>query len=187
MIAVLTTLKVLTLLITLACLVMIAFRYFALRQGDCDFRLLTAKKTPFRVEKMDQATAILSATVPIRNVGRQGGTIMDCFARPYLPREQYDAAKLRAVVYDVNRVREDDYWEALIVYAGDDVKLTVKLTLSATTGNILRDLETFPDMPIDIIFQTVGRSDWEYRKGRIYLEAEELRSALYEHVSGGRA
>lgn len=174
-------------LLLLVCLYFLGYWYVCKKQGDCDFRLLSRQKTPFRVEKMDQATAILSATVPIRNVGRQGGTIMDCFARPYLPREQYDAAKLRAVVYDVNRVREDDYWEALIVYAGDDVKLTVKLTFSATTGNILRDLETFPDMPIDIIFQTVGRSDWEYRKGRIYLEAEELRSALYEHVSGGRA
>ena len=174
-------------LLLLVCLCFLGYWYVCKKQGDCDFRLLSRQKTPFRVEKMDQATAILSATVPIRNVGRQGGTIMDCFARPYLPREQYDAAKLRAVVYDVNRVREDDYWEALIVYAGDDVKLMVKLTLSATTGNILRDLETFPDMPIDIIFQTVGRSDWEYRKGRIYLEAEELRSALYEHVSGGRA
>jgi hypothetical protein len=174
-------------LLLLVCLCFLGYWYVCQKQGDCDFRLLSRQKTPFHVEKMDQATAILSATVPIRNVGRQGGTIMDCFARPYLPREQYDAAKLRAVVYDVNRVREDDYWEALIVYAGDDVKLTVKLTLSATTGNILRDLETFPDMPIDIIFQTVGRSDWEYRKGRIYLEAEELRSALYEHVSGGRA
>ncbi len=174
-------------LLLLVCLCFLGYWYVCAKQGDCDFRLLSRQKTPFRVEKLDQSTAILSASVPIRNAGRQGGTIMDCFARPYLPREQYDAAKLRAVVYDLNRVREDDYWEALIVYAGDEVKLGVKLTLTATTGNILRDLETFPDMPIDIIFQTVGRSDWEYRKGRIYLEAEELRSALYEYVSGGRA
>ena len=177
----------LTGLITLVCLALVGFWYFSLRQGDCDFKLLTAKKTSFRVEKMDQRTAILSCTVPIKNVGRQGGTIIDCFPRLYLPSEQYEAAKARGLLFDAERVREDEYWEALIVYAGKSVDVRVKLILTATTGNILRDLETFPDMPIDIIFQTVGRSDWEYRKGRIWLEADELRNALYEYVSGGRA
>ena len=184
---ILNVLMILMGIITLIGLAFVGFWLFCRKQGDCDFRLLKAKRTPFRVEKMDQMSAVLTCTVPIKNVGRQGGTIIDCFPRLYLPREQYEATKVRGLVSDVNRPREDEYWEALIVYAGKSVDLRVKLTLSATTGNILRDLETFPDMPIDIIFQTVGRSDWEYRKGRIYLEADELRNALYEYVSGGRA
>ena len=132
--------------ILLVCLGFIAYWLVAAKQGDCEFRLLKGKKTPFKVDSMDSRRAELSCTVPIKNVGRQNGTIMDAFARPYMPQEQ----------------------------------------LEAKEGGILKALEEFPDMPLDVIYQTVGRSDWAYEKGRIWLTEDELREALYEYTAGHR-
>ena len=82
--------------ILLVCLGFIAYWLVAAKQGDCEFRLLKGKKTPFKVDSMDSRRAELSCTVPIKNVGRQNGTIMDAFARPYMPQEQYDRVNVRA-------------------------------------------------------------------------------------------
>ena len=154
--------------ILLVCLGFIAYWLVAAKQGDCEFRLLKGKKTPFKVE------------------GRQNGTIMDAFARPYMPQEQYDRVNVRALLMDTARPRTDDYWEALIVERGRTVELRVQLTLEAKEGGILKALEEFPDMPLDVIYQTVGRSDWAYEKGRIWLTEDELREALYEYTAGHR-
>lgn len=179
--------KVVAAIIFLICLGFIAYWLIALKQGNCDFRVLKGKKSKFKIEFMDLRKVILFCTVPIKNEGRQNGTLMDVFARPYLPQEQYDKADVRVLLMDTKRPREDDYWEALIVEPGKSVELKVKVILTAKSGNILNDLETFPDMAMDVIFQTVGRSDWQYEKSRIHLTKEELRDALYKHTAGGRA
>ncbi len=179
--------KVLAILIALVCLGFLGYWFVAWRQGDCDFRLLRGKKSPFRVVFIDMKRVVLTCTVPVKNVGRQNGTIMDAFVRAYLPEEQYNKASVQAILYDTNRPREDNYWEALIVEPGKTVEFTLKLTLVSKSGNILRDLEEFPDMALDVIYQIVGRSDWIYEKGRIHLTAEELRDALYENRNGGNA
>ena len=36
----------------------------------------------------------------------------------------------------------------------------------------------FPDMPIDIVYQVVGRSDWHISKNRLVLTSEELEQAM---------
>lgn len=179
--------KVIAGILLLICLGFLGYWLVAKKQGNCEFRLLRAKKTDFKVDHMDLSKAVLSCTVPVKNVGRQNGTIMDAFARPYLPQEQFDKVKVRALLMDVDRPREDDYWEAYIVEVGKSVELKIQLTLIGKSGNILRDAEDFPDMAIDVIYQTVGRTDWAYEKGRIWLTAEELQTALYEKRAGGRS
>ena len=62
----------------------------------------------------------------------------------------------------------------------------IKLAIKGKSGNILRDLENFPDMPMDIIYQVVARSDYYYAKTRITLTSEDLRTALYQYTSGVR-
>lgn len=171
-------------LILLVCLGFLAYWFIAWKQGNCAFVLLKGKRSPYRVEFMDRTRAVLTCTVPIRNAGRQNGTIMDAFVRPYMPEEQYDRVDVRTILMDTARPREDDYWEALIVEPGKTVELRVKITLTAKAGSILQDLEQFPDLPMDIIYQIVGRSDWVYEKGRIHLEQDELRDALYNYKSG---
>lgn len=179
--------KCIAVIILLICLGFIAYWLIAAKQGNCDFRVLKGKKSAYKADFLDLRRAVLTCTVPVKNEGRQNGTIMDAFVRPYLPQEQYDKAEVRALLMDTKRPRDDDYWEALIVEPGKSVELQVKLIFTAKSGNILSDLETFPDMAMDIILQTVGRSDWRYEKSRIHLTKEELRNALYTHTAGGRA
>lgn len=179
--------KVIAAVILLICLGFLGYWFIAWKQGNCDFRVLRGKKSDFSVDGMDTKKVTLSCTVPIKNVGRQNGTIMDAFVRHYMPEEQYDKVAVRTLLMDTARPRTDDYWEALIVLPKEAVELKVLVELTSRSGNLLRDLEDFPDMPLDIIYQTVGRSDWTYEKGRIELTREELRNALYEKVNGGRA
>lgn len=178
--------KIAAALILLVCLAFLAYWFLAWKQGNCAFVLLKGKRTPFQVDFMDLTHAVLSCTVPIKNAGRQNGTLMDAFVRPYLPQEQYDRAGVRALLMDTARPREDDYWEALIVEPGRTVELRVKVFLTAKSGSILQALEHFPDMAMDVIWQAVGRSDWVYEKARIHLTQDELRDALYNYTSGVR-
>lgn len=179
--------KLIAAIILLLCLGFIAYWIVAAKQGNCDFHVLKGKKSSYKVDFLDLRRLVLSCTVPIKNEGRQNGTIIDAFVRPYLPQEQYDKAEVRGLLMDTKRPRDDDYWEALIVEPGKSVELKVKLLFTAKSGNILDDLEDFPDMAMDILYETVGRSDWRYEKSRIHLTKEELRNALYKHTAGGKA
>ena len=60
----------------------------------------------------------------------------------------------------------------------------IKIKLDGKSGNILRDLEDFPDMAMDVIYQVVARSDYYYDKTRIVLTSEDLQTALYQYTSG---
>lgn len=178
--------KIIAGLILLMCLGFLAYWFIAWKQGNCAFVLQKGKRSPYTVDFMDLTHAVLTCTVPIRNEGKQNGTIMDAFVRPYMPEEQYDKVSVRALLMDTARPREDDYWEALIVEPKRTVELRVKIFLTAKGGSILQDLEHFPDMAMDVIYQVVGRSDWAYEKGRIYLTQDELRDALYDYTAGVR-
>ena len=85
----------------------------------------------------------------------------------------------------INRVMMDIGSHALSIRERKKT-LLLMIRFEGKSGNILRDMESFPDMPIDIIYQVVGRSDWYYAKSRIELTAEELRQALYRHTSEAR-
>ena len=52
------------------------------------------------------------------------------------------------------------------------------MTLTSKGGNIREDLRTFPDMPVDLVYQAVSRSEWYIHKARITLKASEVRHAL---------
>ncbi len=178
--------KIIAGIVLLICLGFIAYWAAEKIQGDCLFRIIKRRREPFKVTFMDISHVELVSTLPIQNRGRQGGTLMDVFCRAYLPREQYDRARVTAALTASDAPRDDNYWESCIVPEGEQKEIMIILRLDSKSGNILRDLETFPDMPIDIIYQTVGRSDWYYAKDRVWLTAEELKNALYKHAAEGR-
>lgn len=178
-----TILEILAVIIFLICLMFVLYWILCWKQGDCEFRIYTRRLTPFVVDHMDLGSVTVKAELPIRNIGKQNGTLMDVFARTYLPQEQFNKVGVHALVMDENRQRDDDYWEALIVEKGHEVNLIIKVTLTGKSGNILRDVEGIPDIPMDIIYQAVGRSDWYYAKERIYLNSDNLRNALYEYTT----
>ena len=169
-------------IILLVCLGFIAYWAVALIKGDCRFRMIKSRMTPFKVAAMDMNSVTLSYTIPIKNTGRQLGTIMDAFVRTYLPFEQYDHARVSAHLTDKDLPRDDDYWQASIVEPGTMKTFLVTLVITGKHGNILRDLDDFPDMPMDIMYQIVGRSDYYYAKTRIILTRDELQSAVYQYT-----
>ena len=179
-------LKIIGICIFLICLGFLAYWGMALLKGDCSLRMLKGKMTPLKVEDMDRESVVLSFTIPIVNTGRQIGTIMDAFVRTYLPFEQYDKASVTATLTAADTPRDDGYWQAFIMEIRKPKVFLIKLAIKGKSGNILRDLEDFPDMPMDIIYQVVARSDYYYAKTRVTLTSEDLRTALYQYTSGVR-
>ena len=110
--------KILAVIVLLICLGFIAYWAAAVIKGDCVLKVEKTKKTPFKVVDMGPRSVTLACTIPIKNVGRQLGTIMDAFVRTYLPFEQYDEARITAHLTDNDVPRDDDYWQAYIVDPG---------------------------------------------------------------------
>lgn len=156
----------------------LAFRIFAKMQGDERIVFQTKKHTNFRLEDISFDKVHLVAEVPYKNLGKQNGTIMDCFARAYLPREQFDTVSVETWVCDVKRKRSDNYWESVIIEANKGGLVEVHLILKGLNGNIRDDAQYFPHMSVDIIAQIVGRSDWHMTKSRIVLHPDDVSRAL---------
>jgi hypothetical protein len=122
----------------------------------------------------------LFCDIPFVNKGRQLGTIMDLFPRPLLPEEHFDAIKVNAWAMDINRPRQDGYFEAIIIKPRKGGTIRVYVTLTGKTGNIREDIKGFPYMDIDIYYQIVGRTDYHIDKQRIRLTAEEVQAAMVQ-------
>lgn len=161
---------------------------FAYWQGNAEFRLETIRKKEAAENYTATDTGIRSIKLQtrrtLRNVGREQGTLMDCFGRAYLPHEYVAGARVHVLVMDVARPRTDNYWEALIVPAKRSVELQIEVTLEATEGRIADLVARMPDMDIDVIYQVVSRTDWTYDKSRLVVPGEAWRRAYL--MEGGR-
>ncbi len=157
----------------------IMFRIFCLVQGDEKVIFFAKKRTPFVLDTdPDLATITLVTEIPFRNIGKQNGTIMDCFPRVLLPQEQCDSVEVQAWLTDTAEPRHDGYWKAVIIEPGQRGSVTLYVTLRSRTGDIRSDAKDFPNVNIDIVYQMVGRSDWHIAKKRITLTKEEVQRAL---------
>ena len=87
-------------------------------QGDAVMRLLVKQRTKAVLDKVYADRIDFSLEVPFDNVGKQEGTILDAYMRIYLPQEQYSDVLLRGKVNREGYLREDDYFEAMLVPAG---------------------------------------------------------------------
>ena len=157
------------------------FRLFAWRQGDARFVIEARRRKPFELKQMTQDTAVFETEVPLHNAGRQLGTIMDFYPRTLLPREQYDKVIVHSQLANKAAERDDNYWESVIFNPGDKGMIRVTIALVSKDGNIREDLKTFPDMPIDLVYQVVSRSEWYIHKARITLKASEVQHALEQN------
>jgi hypothetical protein len=154
------------------------FRFFAWRQGDARFVIEARRRQPFELKNITQDTAVFETEVPIKNAGKQLGTIMDFYPRTLLPREQYDKVIVHSQLANKAAERDDNYWESVILNPGDTGMIRVTIALVSKTHTIREDLKTFPDMPIDLVYQVVARSDWYIHKARITLKASEVQHVL---------
>lgn len=150
--------------------------------GDVDFKFFPAERSQFVLVEKDQSRAVFSCEVPFINDGRQNGTIIDCFPRHYMPREYYDDCIVESRLTLPESNREDGYWEATIFKRGIRNKIILTVIFIAKSGSISVALQDLPDMNMDIIYQTVGRSDYMMKKDRLLVESDEIRAAFF---SGG--
>lgn len=167
-----------TLLIVIIAVLALSVWLFIIRQGDAEFYFIVDQRTEFTLTNKNQDSATFTCKVPFVNKGTQDGTIMDAYTRHLLPSEQYDAVDVYSRLTLESNQRTDGYWEAFIVpkTTGDAVIVTVKLT--ATDGNIDQALANMVDMPVEIVYQVVGRSDWYITKSRVVMTNEEIKRAL---------
>ena len=154
------------------------FRLFAWKQGDARFVIEARRRNPFESKKITQDTAVFETNVPFQNMGKQLGTIMDFYPRTLLPHEQYDKCVIHSQLANTAAERDDNYWESVIYYPGEGGTLRVTIALVSKNNTIREDLKTFPDMPIDLVYQVVSRSEWYIHKARITLKASEVQHAL---------
>ncbi|VBB06506.1 Hypothetical protein LUCI_1739 [Lucifera butyrica] len=168
----------LVVLFLLVIFLMVAVWLYIARQGDAEFAYLVKERTDFLLSEATDSTATFTCQVPFLNKGTQDGTIMDAYTRHLLPQEQYDAAEVSSRLMLERAPRNDGYWEALIVpkTTGGIVIVTVKFT--SKQGDIRRDLRDLVDMPIDLVYQVVARSEWYIAKTRMLMTAEEIQRAM---------
>lgn len=159
-------------------IIYIIYRLYAWRQGNEHLVIMAKRRTPFIVEDINFNEVILSCEVPFANRGKQYATIMDMFPRHLMPQEQFDGVHIESWLTDKHHERHDGYWEALIVKQRKSGTIKLRVVFTSKTGNIRTDLQGFPNMPIDIYHQVVGRTDYRISKTRVVLTARELQDAL---------
>ena len=139
----------------LGLLVMVVYAF--LKPTD-NTRVVTEEMTQLKLEGMNDQEAIFSTQMPLRNTGAEDAAIIDVFARPYLPQEQFPDAVCWAHVETLHRRRNDNYFEALILKARDEVPLIVTLHFEARNGKNIKDvLSKMVDMDAAVYYNGMAR------------------------------
>ena len=145
--------------------------------------------TPFSVVERTAERLVIGATIPFANEGKQCGVIMDAILRVQLPYEQYDGALVRGKVELAGAVREDDYFEAMVIQKNERIGLVVKLSIEGRKGNRLEEaIAHMPDFRMDLIYQEAGRIPAHYSKVILKIAAAEIAAlaGVARVVEGGR-
>lgn len=117
----------------------------------------------------------LACDFVVKNDGTQCTTISDCLVRPQLPFEQYDGVDVRAKIFLKNAPREDDYFEALLLEKKKQFDVRIVLQFHARKNlTIEQAMAHMVDLPLDILYEELGRTVWQVKKIRLDLTAEEI-------------
>lgn len=148
-------------------------------QGDAVMRFKTAVRTQAAKDSADDQRLDFSVEVPYDNIGRQEGTIIDAYLRIYLPQEQYGDVLLRGKVNLKNVLREDDYFEALLVPAGTGNTLVLRFEAYARNGkSIAEAMSQIPDVDVALFADCRGRGALYTQKEIFTLTADEMRKLV---------
>ncbi len=136
-------------------------------QGDAVLEKVYADRIDFSLE------------VPFDNVGKQEGTILDAYMRIYLPQEQYGDVLLRGKVNREGYLRDDDYFEAMLVPAGTGEKFVLRFEAYAKNGKSLEEaMENIPDVDVALFADCRGRRELYTVKEYFTLTADEMRALV---------
>lgn len=131
----------------------------------------------FKLEHITDKTMDMSCELEIANIGKQCGTIMDCFVRQQLPYEQYDGVQVTGKAELKGAPREDDYFESVLIEKGESICVLVRVSLTARKGLPLKQaLQKMVDLPLDVLYTETGRHPWKISKVRLVIPAEKIAS-----------
>ena len=102
-------------------LCIIAVKLFFVKEGTEEVVVKLTERTPLEVTAQDEKSVTLVTKLEFANVGKQVGTIMDALVRPLVPYEQYDGLEVRGRAEREGAPREDDYFEAVLIEAGESI------------------------------------------------------------------
>ena len=161
-------------------LILLAVALFIWKQGDADFYFDVSKRSKLVLDSLTADAATFSFSLPFRNRGSQQGTLVDVFARPWLPYEQYSAAELTTKVTAASNPRDDGYWEAAL-FPTDELERDIALVFlrfDARGGDIREAMAQMVDLPLNIVYQVIGRTDWYMAKVLMEVPLEEFQQAM---------
>lgn len=166
-------------LIALALLGVLTVALYIAVQGDAEMRLLTRKRTAVVKVGEQKERVDFQLEIPFDNIGKQEGTILDAYMRIYLPQEQYDDVLLRGKVNLAGVLRDDDYFEALLVPAGTGKNFVLRFEAYARNGKNIREaLSGVPDVDVALFADCRGRRELYTVKEYFTLTAEEMRALV---------
>lgn len=166
----------------------------AARQGDAKWKVFfpgarrgerkgyrrAVPEPPLVVTKVTPKAVTFAIEAALRNIGRQQGTVMDCFPRAYLPQEQYPSLRVEAFLSRADEPRDDGYWEAYLVPRKKEVALNVVVTLRSSDGPIATAIGDLGEFSMDVVYHVYGRSDARYERTRFVVSGTNLRQALLQ-------
>ena len=160
-------------------LCIIAVKLFFVKEGTEEVVVKLAERTPLEVTAQDEKSVTLVTKLEFANVGKQVGTIMDALVRPLVPYEQYDGLEVRGRAEREGAPREDDYFEAVLIEAGESIFVKAYVTLTARKGRSIKEAAAhMVDFPAELIYQETGRHPWKYSKVTIPVRAQEVASLV---------
>ena len=134
---------------------------------------------PFTVEEKTADHIVLSKPLFFHNEGTSCATLMDAIVRPQLPYEQYAGLAVRGKAECEGKAREDDYFEAVLIEAGESIFVKAYVTLTARKGMSIKEaIAHMADFSADLIYQETGRHPWRYSKVTIPVRAAEVASLV---------
>lgn len=156
-------------------LCIIVVKLFFAKEGTEEVVVKLTERTPLEVTAQDEKSVTLVTKLEFANVGKQVGTIMDALVRPLVPYEQYDGLEVRGRAEREGAPREDDYFEAVLIEAGESIFVKAYVTLTARKGRSIKEAAAhMVDFPVELIYQETGRRPWRYSKVTIPVRAAEV-------------
>jgi hypothetical protein len=163
-------------LLAAALLLAAAVCVYIAAQGDEAVAILPKEREKLSCDLIDERRAVFSLKVPFANAGRQDGIVLDAFARPLLPREQFDLGLLSARLEREAARRGDGYLEAFIARAGMRGNFILTMEFVPQEGVSVSELFAgMVDITIDLYCSLVGRGAPKIRKTALRLPLEEIR------------
>lgn len=148
-------------------------------QGDAKMFFDMKKRTAaVKVSETDERLDF-EVELDYKNIGKQEATLIDAYMRIYLPQEQYDDVLLRGKVNLKGVLRDDDYFEAVLVPAGTGKTMVLRFEAYAKNGKTISEaLANVPDVDVALLVECRGRGALYTEKKYFTLTAEEMRALV---------